>query len=268
MQQDGNALVTAAAAAPAHKGDDSTAATKPSRRKKLLKFLAYAALGFSALALVAHLLWVRSGSGEWQLVREENGVKVWTLKSPGSALLLVKGRVRAKSRVASMVYLIQDARNGCSDSFCYDADVFDRAPTPPGRYSAFMKFKYEIPGMKTRQYILLHEYEQDPVTKAVAMNLYAAPNKLPRDPCCVRVPYLHNTWTFTPRGNGELDIELTQDTDDGGIPYPLANVFMVEITYMYLSTLPGLMKESRYLNAKVDGILEPEDTPVGAHAGR
>lgn len=267
MQQDSNAPVTAATAGAVDDGNGTSLKAKPSRLRRWLKFLGYTALILVALGIVAHIAWVHSGSGEWKLVRDENGVKVWTLKSPGSSLLLVKGRVRAKSKVASMVYLIQDARNGCSDSYCYDADVFDRAPTPPGRYSAFMKFKYEIPGMKTRQYVLLHEYEQDPVTKAVVMNLYAAPNKLPRDPCCVRVPYLHNTWTFTPRGNGELDIELIQDTDDGGIPYPIANVFMVEITYMYLNTLPGLMKEARYVNAKVDGILEPEESPAGALNG-
>ncbi|MBL8264332.1 MAG: hypothetical protein JNM58_18110 [Xanthomonadaceae bacterium] len=268
MQQDGNALVTAAAAAPAEEGRETKAAKKPGRLRRFLKFLGYASLGLGVLAIVAHLVWVRSGSGEWELVREKNGVKVWTLKSPGNALLLVKGSVRAKSRVSSMVYLIQDAPSGCKDSFCYDAEVFDRAPTPPGSYSAFMKFKFDIPGMKTRQYVLLHEYEQDPVSKAVSMDLYAAPNKLPRDPCCLRVPYLHNTWVFTPRGNGELEIELTQDTDDGGIPYPLANVFMVENTYMVMEMLPALMQEKRYLHAKVDGILEPEDTPMGAHAGR
>lgn len=231
------------------------ATVKPGRRKRWLRYLGYGALALLALALTAHVVWVQSGTGEWKLVKDEDGVKVWTQKSPGTSLLVVKGHVRVKAKVASMVYLIEEVSN-CDDAYCYDAEVFERVPSTQGRYAAFMKFKFDIPGMKTRQYVLLQDRYQDPVSKITELNLYAAPNKLPRDPCCVRVPYLHNTWRYTPHENGDLDIELTQDTDDGGILYPLANVFMTEVTYQFLHDLPGLMKKDRYRNARVDGVLE------------
>lgn len=240
--------------------DDSVAAApavKPKRRKKLLKYLGYAALGSLAVALAAHVLWVRSGSGEWQLVRDENGVKVWSLKAPGQARLLVRGGVQVeKTRIASMIWMLESVSVGCKDAYCYDADVIDKMPSVPGHYAAYFKFKYDIPGAMTRQYVLLQQHWQDPASKVAVVDLNAAPNRLPRDPCCVRVSHLHNTWRFDPKANGDLYVELTQDTDMGELPYPLANLLLTKITYQYMYELPGLLKKDIYRNAQVDDIQE------------
>jgi hypothetical protein len=45
------------------------------------------ALALLVLGGVAHLAWKASGSGQWQKVRDEDGVQVFTLKEPGATLL-------------------------------------------------------------------------------------------------------------------------------------------------------------------------------------
>ena len=42
------------------------------------------------VALAADTIWVASGSGEWKLAKDEDGVKVYTLKAPGDKMLKVR----------------------------------------------------------------------------------------------------------------------------------------------------------------------------------
>lgn len=245
----------------------STAAAKP--RKRFFGYLKYAVLLIALLSLVGHWLWVPSGSGQWKLVKEEGGVTIWTMKAPGTGLLQVKGHIRVKARLASAISLQEDATN-CADANCseaidsiagvpayfYDAKVIERIPSAPGRHAAYIAFKLDPPGMKPIEYVLLQQRSQDPVTKVVNLNLFAAPARIERDPCCVRVTYLHNRWRFTPHANGEIDIELIQDTDDGGIPYPIANLMTPELTHQLLLDMPRQLKMDRYRNAKVEQLVE------------
>src|SRR5690606_6875085 len=154
--------------------------------------------------------------------REENGVKLWTLKTPGSSLVRVRGAVEVQSQLAGIMTLIEDL-DSCVDAFCYDEQRLDQIPSTDGRAATYVRYKFDIPGVKTREDVLVAGRSQNPDNNQVNINVIAAPNRLPRDECCVRVTHLHNHWQLTPLPDGRLEIDFMQDTDLGGLPYFLTN---------------------------------------------
>lgn len=235
--------------------NQAAAPAKPRRGRKFLKYALYAFAALIAVAAIAHVVWNRSGSGQWELAIDQDGVKVWSMKNPGNNLVRIKAAVRIKSSLAGMVKLLEDLES-CVDAHCYDAKVLQSLDTPPGQYAAYVRFKFDIPGMATRDYVLFQEHFQDPQTKKLEINLIAAPNKIPRDDCCIRVTHLHNNWKITPLPGGELDIEFMQDTDVGGMHYLPANLALTHGTHEILRGMQALMDMDKYRTAQVPTIQE------------
>lgn len=231
------------------KAENATASAattaKPKRRTKILKYLKYAAIVTVVVLLISHFAWKMSGSNQWELTKDEGGVKLWTLKTPGSTLVQVKSTVKVKSTMAGMLKLLEDMES-CVDAGCYDPVTIQRLDVPAGQYSAYVRFKFDVPGVHTQEYVMFQHRIQDPTTKQVKIDLIAAPAKLPRDECCVRITHLHNTWQLTPRDNGEIDIQFTQDTNTGGLPYPVANLGLTEGTFEIMKGMQDLMNKPRY----------------------
>lgn len=236
----------------------NVAAKLPVRRglRGKARKLLYGALLAAVLAIVAYGMWVGiAGSNQWRLVKDKNGVQVWTLKTPGSSLVQVKAHTRIKSSLAGMVKLLEDP-SSCVDAHCYDGTVIERLPAVPNRYAAYVSFKFDIEGLRTREYVLFQQHYQDPNTGKLVIHMLAAPDRMPRDPCCVRITHLDNTWRLTPLPDGVLDVEFAQDTDLGGLPSLLADFALVEGTYQILDGMQGLMNLPRYRHAQLDSSLQ------------
>src|SRR5215475_16125701 len=65
--------------------------------RRLVRIAALVSLALVALFVVARVAWRFSGSNKWEFDRDQKGVKIYTLKSPGSDLIQVKGVVRVHS---------------------------------------------------------------------------------------------------------------------------------------------------------------------------
>lgn len=239
--------------------DEKSSTVKPNNKVKFLgrlrKRICVLISGLIIILLIAHLFWNQSGSNQWDLAIDENGVKVWTIKTPGSNLIRIKATVKVKSSLSGMVKLLEDLES-CVDAQCYDAKVLQPVDSLPGHYAAFVRFKYDIPGFNTRDYVLYQTHIQDQKSKQLVIDIIAAPDAIPRDECCVRISHLHNNWRITPLANNELDIEFRQDTDFGGVPYFLANYALKQGTYEILLGMQGLMDMEKYRTAKIKDIRE------------
>ncbi len=234
---------------------DSVVTRKPKR--KVARILGYSMLGLGLVFVVLHFVWVASGSNQWVLDRDVDGIKLWTLKAPGTGLIQVKAEVNMKSRLAGMVKVLEEF-DGSADVMTYDFAVLREIESAPGNRAIYSRFKFDfpVPGIAPRDYVLFSERFQDAETKKLEINLMAAPDMAPRDPCCVRVTHLHNSWKLTPLKEGELNVVFTQDTDDGGLPYLLQNIFLKEGTVMILQHMRELMKQEKYAQAQVASIQE------------
>jgi hypothetical protein len=230
------------------------------QKKSLRKTVKVAVLILILMGLVSHLIWRASGSNEWELAIDDDGVKVWTLKSPGTSLIKVKGETKVKSKLAGMIKLMEDP-DSCVDAGCYDAVQLQGFESPPGSFAQFFLFRFALPApFSPREFVIFQQRTQDPDTKVVEAHIIAAPSKTHPDPCCVRIAHMHNTWRVTPRANDMLDVEFTQDTDVGGlVPYFVTNMMLPQETFTILQDMQGILDKDKYKNAIADNVLEYAD---------
>jgi hypothetical protein len=220
--------------------------------KRLTRILILASVSVVVLLLVAQTIWVFAGSNQWKFVGEQNGVKVYTLKSPGSDLVQAKAVFRVHSSLTGIVKFMQ-SEDTCKDVGCYEERIVDQEDDQL-RYDYF---RMDLPApFRPRDFsVRVHVY-QSPRTKEVMIDYSAAPGKVPLNDCCVRVTDMNDTWRLTPLGNGEVEIELIMNLNEGGfIPHPLLNMARPKVMYG-LSGLQSLFSEEKYQSAKLNFIQE------------
>ena len=227
---------------------------KPKRwSERLLKVLLIVGVSLVALFFVASLIWRFSGSNQWEFVQERNGVKVYSLKAPGSDLKQVKGIVQIRSTLAGLVKFMQDP-DGCNDVGCYESKIIERVDDQLQYYS--FRFNKPFP-FQTREYVVRLQVHQDPRTKAVLMVFAAAPDKAPPNNCCFRVTEMNNTWRFTPLENGRVEVEFVQNSHMGGFMSDLKeNTQRPKLMVDTLSTLQDWLDRKKLQDAKLDFIEE------------
>jgi hypothetical protein len=235
------------------------------RARRILTFGGVAlALLFPLLAVVNYL-WLVSGTNEWKLRDDRNGIRIWTQKTPGNPLLKGRAQFQVRSTLGGIVKIVYDrevhrANNMMNVNFI-------EAQHSPGYFGVFNSFRQDMPGpLQAREFVLLSEHVQDPKTKAIELNAMAAPNKIPPSDCCVRIVHLHNRYTVTPRGDGYVDIDFFWDIDLGGaLPYALQNVALPGALYKAMDDFRNLI--AKYNGDTVDYIAEPGAARLGDMKG-
>ncbi len=207
-----------------------------------------------ALYFVASWIWRFSGSNQWELVGERKGVKVYSLKAPGADLTQVKGVVRVRASLATLVKFMQDP-DLCKDLGCKNSIVVKRVDDQ----LQYVSFRYNLPfPFRARDFVVRTEAYQNPHTKEVLLEFAAAPDKAPPNDCCFRVTDMNNTWRFTPVGNGLVEIEYIQNMNEGGfLPNLLLNRMRPKVLFAVLPRLQRFAERERYRNASFDFIKEP-----------
>ncbi len=238
-------------------------APKPrkSRLRKILNFFLFGILLLLLAAFVWQKIWMRSGSNEWILEMEKNGVQVYSLKAPNASVKKYKGIMRGKYTFSQIfTAMVADASlKNCQDWYGPLCSEFKFVkPFNPDTMSNFTywKFNFQFP-LAPLDSIVNAQVVQDPETKELVIDMIAAPNLLPRDPCCVRMAHMHNRWRYTPLPGGEVEIEFTQDMSLDSLTNFLMNLAGKHNIYTLLhDQLPGLLTKEEYSQARYDFIEE------------
>lgn len=221
--------------------------------RKLGRVLWLGAISVVVILFFGGLAWRYSGSNQWELVDERNGVKVYSLKSPGSDLTQVKGVVRVRSTLGGLVQFMGDA-DVCDDYGCYDVKTID-AWDEKLQYGSF-RVNFPRP-FKPREFVIRTQVHQNPKTKEVVLEYAAAPEKAPLDDCCFRVTNMNNSWRFKPVGNGIVEAEYHMNMNEGGfIPAVMLNRVRPKVVYRVLATLQKLLDKHAPHLPKADFIAE------------
>ncbi|MFZ5638602.1 MAG: hypothetical protein ACOY82_18645 [Pseudomonadota bacterium] len=221
--------------------------------RRIAKFALYAVLSAVAAYVVAGWIWRFSGSNQWEFMEEKNGVKVYSLKSPGSDSLQVKGVMRMRTTLAGLVAFMQDP-TVCDDVGCTHSRMFERVDDQVQYYT----FRYDFPlWFKPRDFVVKGQFHQNPKTREVVLEFDAEPDKLPLQDCCFRIADMNNTWRFIPLGNGEVEVQYTMNMDEGGfLPHLLLNNVRPGVMTGLMPELPRLVDKPKYQTAKFDFIVE------------
>jgi hypothetical protein len=234
---------------------------EPSPKKaRVLKIAALALLSLYVLYEAAHLGWTYSGSNEWQLTSDEDGIKLWSRKTPGMALLKVKGEMRIAARLSTLMAMLEDEGAEATADMSKVA-VLERKDTPQLTlfYHDYVEV-FPLP-LGRREFILQTHHSQDPVTRRIEVSVLAAPNRLPPRADVVRIEHLNNIWTLNPLPNGEVEVQLFADVDLGGnLPDLVQNLIMPQIVKIMFTSLREKSTWQRFAHAHVLYIKELGET--------
>lgn len=237
---------------------------KPAKPKRgIWRKLRTAFIVFVALCLVADWAWKMSGSNEWELVKDENGVKSYTFKAPGDRTIKVKAVMVGDYSLSQLaaLHIVDDNLATCKDWFpeCVSFTRLKEFDPVKGYDQDMWRLDFPPP-FKDRELLLTTVVSQDPKTKIVVLDVLAMPASLPNSPDAVRIERMHNRWQFTPLGNGKVEVELIQDTEMGGMfPYFLLNMVSVDENYKFFSgDLRKFLLKDKYVNANLPFIQEVE----------
>ena len=230
------------------------AAVLPKRKGRIKKILFRGLLALVALVAVAQLVYTFSGSKQWEFVGERQGVTVYSMKVPGENLKKFRGLVQVNASMSKIVMFMQDQENELNVGFYKPREIGRDGPR-----IQWTDWRGEFPEpFKDRQFVVKHEFSQDPSNKQVFYQITATPDLVPPDDCCVRIPRMDNYWRLTPIGTGRTEIEWVIDMDVGGfLPYFVINASHPELMYDFASRLQGFFDQKKYDNAHYDWIVEP-----------
>lgn len=223
--------------------------------KTICKAIFILVLSLLIIFFAAQAVWKMSGSGKWELEIDQQGVKVYSLKAPGSSLKKIKGVTRVKSSLSGLVSFFQD-QSVCPEFGCLTATVFERVNSQ----LYYNEFQYPLPGpFKPREFVVKSLFYQVPETKEIHYTYAAVPEKLPENDCCVRLTHFYVFWRFIPLGNGEVEVEFIRDFDLGGfMPDVLINLELANGSYSVLSRLQSFLDRGKYKQDKFDFVTEVE----------
>ena len=211
-----------------------------------------ALLALAAAVSIAHFTWKGAGTNEWQLARDENGIQIFTLKTPGQELLKVRASMKVDTRLSSAVALLRDDPFGV-DSDGSEVHVIERIETPEV-FLAYIAVEHVPVPLGSRQLVALVNYSQN-ADKRVEINVQAAPTKAPPSGTAARVKHLNNLIRLIPSADGRLEWEVSSDVDMD-VPYPLANLALPRELFDQLSHQRALVLTQKYAKASLVSVRE------------
>lgn len=225
---------------------------QPIRRsfvRRALRWLGIGVAGIIALGVVAFAAYYFYGWKEWSPLGEKNGIATSSMKAPGSSLIVYRGVTRFEGSLTSLTRFMQDPTT-CDDVGCTDPVVLETV-SPQTQY---MSFVYDYDPFDKRQFVVKVDVQQDPATNDVIVRYISDADRIPPNPCCVRVPHMNNTWRFHALGNGEVEVEYIIDESEGGfIPFFVANKIHRFVAYEALAGIRKFVKTEKFRTKYMDG---------------
>ncbi|NJM14517.1 MAG: hypothetical protein HC896_03270 [Bacteroidales bacterium] len=227
---------------------------KPKRRA--LKILVTIIAVLILAGVIANKQWTKSGTNDWKLAVEQDGVVVHTLKTPGSFVLKMKATKRMKTNLGALVSVMQDVEAMCTHG-CYDAKIISREG--PHQLSTFTRFDFPFP-LKDREWVLYNHFSQDAGTKEITYKIKAVPDLVEENKGYVRITHFNNKWRFTPVNSSEVEVEWYVDMDHGGYMVNLFhNMAIPDAMRNSLLEIEQMLQDDKYQSAKYDFVAEAVD---------
>ncbi len=176
---------------------------------------------------------------DWQLVRDKQGIQIYSQPVAGSDLNAVRGVTRVQSSLEKIVTLIRDpALRSRWDEFCGESYLYKILT--PSEELVYLHSKLPWP-VSDRDMLNKVSWSQDPDSLVVTMRSLAMSNMLPEKKGRVRVVVASNDWQLTPLLDGQVEITTIAHLDPAGpLPAWLLNRLSVDAPYKFLANLREL----------------------------
>ena len=164
----------------------------------------------SAIFMIA----VPVNASEWEKIKEEEGITIFTRQVDDSDLKEVKATMTLKTSLSSMVALITKA--DLYHVWSYNVESAKALKTT----NDTMIYGYTLMDVpwpaSNRDMVWLLRVRQDPETKVVSTYSTMIPDYIPENPGIVRLREATASWVLTPKPDGTVEMEYTAGFDPGG----------------------------------------------------
>lgn len=200
---------------------------------------------------------VRSAD-DWEPVFESENLRILRRDYTGSELDEMQGVVRVQASLGALMALLKDA--DFNRHWVYRSGGA-RVLRESGYAQAYVYGVVDAPfPLSDRDSVVRFDYEQDPRTKQITINITNMPDFVPPEPQLIRVPDIGGHWLLKPDADGWVEVTYQIHGDPGGwIPVWFVNR-AAEVSVK--ATLQNLIEVvGRYEGARSEFVLEP-DSPA------
>ena len=187
----------------------------------------------------------------WQLKKEAEGVKVFTQCVEGSNVKAIKVECTLHASLSQLTALLLDAP--AHEHWVYSTKksylVKKLSPTHLIYYSE-MSMPWP---MSNRDVVIDLNITQAHDSKTLTVHCNAIDGMVPLDKNMVRVTHSNVTWTVTPVGHDQLNIEYVAQADPGGsVPSWITNMFLTKGPMESFRSLRNSVKDDAYKTASYE----------------
>lgn len=189
----------------------------------------------------------------WELKKNEDGIKVFWRASADSDVKELKIKTEIEASLNTVVAVMSDTESYTDWVYAVtEARTLREIARHESVYYNVIDFPWP---MDDRDIILHTRTTQDPVTKVVVSRSSAAPSEMPEDDSMVRVRHAEITWIITPLSPGRVSVDYRLITDPGGsIPAFLINIASDYGPFKTMQAFKERVKLPQYRAANVEGI--------------
>lgn len=195
-------------------------------------------------------------AADWELIRDDDTIRLFARSVPGSPIRELKGVTTVRSSLAGLVALLQDAE--ANDEWIYHSGgvkVLQQISEREALVYAVTEAPWPI---ADRDAVIRFALTQNPRTLAITITMSAHPDYLPVQPPHVRMPVFQGFWLLQPRREGLIEVVCQLHAEPGGnLPIWLANPAAERAAYQTLVNLRTMIAKPEYQNARLGFIKEP-----------
>jgi len=188
----------------------------------------------AAVCGLSVLLAVTAQAEDWQLVKDEGGIRVYLAPVPGSKYKAYRGITTIKTDIATLRALQNDVGGSCAWIHeCREQKLLKSEGSHSWTYTRF-----NTPWPVTPRDSVLEVSSEEGANGSVTRILKGVPDYLPEVKGFVRISKVEGFWKLVPKRRGEVEVTYQAHTEPGGsVPSWLANSFVVDAPYNTLEAL-------------------------------
>ncbi|GFM81512.1 hypothetical protein PSCICO_50180 [Pseudomonas cichorii] len=176
---------------------------------------------------------------DWQVAKDEEGIKVSLSDVPGSKYKAYRGVTTINASVAKLRALQEDVVGACA--WIHECQSQKLLKHEGNKAWTYTKFNTPWP-VTPRDSILLITSEEG-ADGSLTRNIDEQSSYLPEEKGFVRVAEVKGFWKLVPKGPNQTEVTYQVHTDPGGsVPSWLANKFVVDAPF---NTLKALKERSQ-----------------------
>lgn len=171
---------------------------------------------------------------DWQLAKDQEGIKVWLSEVAGSKYKAYRGVALIDASVERLRALQEDVSGACA--WIHECESQKLLRHEGDNAWTYTRFKTPWP-VTPRDSILQVTTSQQP-DGTLRRVLKGVPGYVPEEKGFVRVASVEGYWQLTPKGANRTEVTYQVHTDPGGsVPSWLSNKFVVDAPFNTLKAL-------------------------------